>query len=389
LHGPVGQRLTEYSIPSLYAGSTLAELNTPIYISTILQGPTDGFEGRINDIHKGRGGNQKYGVGVAISGTTLIVDAYDGYSASDESHFKRTTTLSNTSITGPWHMTQEKGPTFNASFTSGSIAEIPTAWRASFGGKTHMGGIGSLSVISRTSQGPSIHAFNLADFVAGRNASSRPLVWYSESVAGCTSSTRCLMRLGAAAAWYMGGGQTQTAANTAYWMNADRINGMVIPEGYRTVLVFGTHATGKFCYGMGGNYTGSDRASSDPYLRYAPFSVVQKGDLDDGLPGISNVGDNRCPDPAGVSKGEHAYPYKAWIWAYDLNDLARVYAGEVNPYDVMPYASVELPGMDTFITTAPGILGGGYDRAGKRIFLNGTAAAGGVALRITRVFTHP
>lgn len=398
LHGTVGSRLSEFSIPTLYTGSTYATLNTPTYTAGILQGPVNAFGTQIECVRIGcPDQGTQYGVGIAISGTTLILSAYDGYGDPDLSHFRRSTTLATTTIDGPWKMTQSSGPAMPVSFTTGAMIELPAAWQSSFGGKTHIGGIGGMSIISRTSIGPSAHVFNLADLVAGGNADSKAVLFYSEHIASgtpCNSSYDCLMYLGADVAWYMEGGKTQTAANTAYFMNPDGMRGMAIPEGYRTLLVFGTHATGTFCYGLGGPYvvTGSG-SGGDPYTRYSAYSLVAEGDLDDGLsddPPISNVGDSRCADPAVYNKGEHGYPYKAWVWAYDLNDLAAAYAGTMQPYDVMPYASVELPEMDRFVTSnmQGGIMGAGHDRSGKRLIINGHAN-GGAIVRVARVYTYP
>jgi hypothetical protein len=45
-----------------------------------------------------------------------------------------------------------------------------------------------------------------------------------------------------------------------------------------------------------------------------------------------------CYDPSDGSKGVHGYPYSAYVWADDANDLASVHAGQKQPWDVTPYA---------------------------------------------------
>jgi hypothetical protein len=385
LVGPYGQKVIEVSIPAPYAGSNIGSMLT----STTLQPSRDAFEGNIALISS-LPGTQKYGDGIAISGTTLVISAFEGYGPATASHFTRSTTIATTTVNGPWKMTQATGPTLDPSFTTGSMAEIPVSHRSKFGGKTHIGGTGSLSVVSRTSYGPSLHAFNLADFVAGGNASSVPLAWYSEQPSICPVSLTCLLTLGSDVAWYADSSHLPNAANYALWLNPDNIGAIVIPEGYDTVLVFGTHSSSNFCYGVGGPYVGNNPASSDRYEKYPPNTTIQAGDIDEGVGG-EDIGDKRCYDPAGTAKGEHAYPYEAWVWAYDINDLADAYAGIVSPYDVMPYESVKLPGLETFTFGGhAGILGGGYDAAGKRIFLTGPYRQVGVATwRLIHVMTHP
>ena len=89
---------------------------------------------------------------------------------------------------------------------------------------------------------------------------------------------------------------------------------MVFPEGTRSVLFFGRHGLGKFCYGPG---------TTDQQLVGRP--------TDGGV-------DTWCHDPTSANKGTHAYPYHYYVWAYDANDLAAVKAGQKQPWEVKPYA---------------------------------------------------
>ena len=103
--------------------------------------------------------------------------------------------------------------------------------------------------------------------------------------------------------------------------------GAVFPEGTRSVLYFGRHGTGPYCYGEG----------------------------------------TVCNDPTSSSKGDHAYPYVSQVWAYDVQDLIAVKNGQKNPWDVMPYATwaFKLP----FEVTGNGRPGGvAYDPATQRVF---------------------
>src|SRR2546423_14916678 len=80
---------------------------------------------------------------------------------------------------------------------------------------------------------------------------------------------------------------------------------MVFPSGTRSVLFFGPHGLGSYCYGTGGT-----------------------------------AGD--CYDPDDGPKGIHSYPYRSQVWAYDANDLVAVKAGQKQSYQVMPYAVWQL-----------------------------------------------
>jgi hypothetical protein len=89
--------------------------------------------------------------------------------------------------------------------------------------------------------------------------------------------------------------------------------------------------------------------------------------------GTTGVGDYcygeaaACGDPSNNSKGEHAYPYKAYVWAYDANDLAAVKAGAKQPWQIVPYATWELPGISVGYD---GIGGAAYDPATRRIYVS-------------------
>ena len=109
--------------------------------------------------------------------------------------------------------------------------------------------------------------------------------------------------------------------------------------GTLTVLFFGRHGE-TFCYGTGTS--------------------------DKGLAGRRpEHGDPFCYDPMDSSKGVHGYPYSAYAWAYDANDLAAVRAGRRQPWSVKPYAVFTLPDM-------PASVGGAtIDPATGRIYVSG------------------
>jgi hypothetical protein len=113
----------------------------------------------------------------------------------------------------------------------------------------------------------------------------------------------------------------------------------VIPVGSRSLLFFGRTGTGLYRYGQG----------------------TADQNLDGQLVGAGP--DIYCYDPEDLGKGNHAYPYRGYVWAYDLNDLAAVKAGTKQPWEVVPYSTWELPEPQR----ASGVT---YDPATGRIFVS-------------------
>jgi hypothetical protein len=85
---------------------------------------------------------------------------------------------------------------------------------------------------------------------------------------------------------------------------------------------------------------------------------------------IAGDGEINCYDPTNFHKGQHAYPYRYQIWAYDLADFAAVKAGSKQPWQVEPYAvwPFELP---TPVPAATDIRIGGvaYDAQRQLLYL--------------------
>jgi hypothetical protein len=81
-----------------------------------------------------------------------------------------------------------------------------------------------------------------------------------------------------------------------------------------------------------------------------------------------------CNDPVISAKGNHAYPYKYWIWAYDAKDLVAVKNKQKDPWDVKPYATWPL---DLSPDTGSGDLQGvAYDPDSQRLYISQAGADG-------------
>lgn len=162
-----------------------------------------------------------------------------------------------------------------------------------------------LSIISRTSYGPAAFAFNPENVLG----TAQPLVYY-------TRDHQTLGSYGASGVHPVFNGST-------------RITGIVFPEGTSSVLFFGMTGVGNYCYGEAA----------------------------------------ACGDPSNSYKGEHAYPYRGYVWAYDANELAAVKSGAKEPWAVTPYATWELPQLGN-VSDNFGVAGAAYDPATGRVFVS-------------------
>ena len=91
-----------------------------------------------------------------------------------------------------------------------------------------------------------------------------------------------------------------------------------------------------------------------------------------------------CNDPSNGSKGEHAYPYRAYVWAYDANDLLAVKNGSKQPWTVTPYQTWELT-EPTDIGVDFGIGGAAYDPKTNRIYISRKPADGSPTIYVYEV----
>ena len=300
------QELGEIEIPQTLSSSSTA---------TVLQHLNDATGGRMNDVDEG---TVKLGGSLVYNGR-LIVTAYSYYDADgnqSRSHFVAANlSTAGAGVSGPFAVTGAANPRSKA----GYMGIIPEEWRALLGGPALTGNC-CLSIISASSAGPSITVFDPDDVGVVTPVPGATLLFYP-----------------------LGNATTQSGTTqNQIFVQSDVIAGVAFPPGTRSVLFFGRHGTGAYCYGPG---------TSNPSLAGQP----------------SGEGDDWCYDPAQSSKGTHAYPYRHQVWAYDANDLLEVRSGTREPWDVTPYAVWPLNEMDA--SGGAGIRGAAFDPETGRVFI--------------------
>lgn len=315
------QEVAEISIPQLRTGPVEG-----LAVATILQPPADSTDGRRSQISNIPGDNVKVG-GLLVHGGQLVTSCYVYYdgngTAARASHFTGGLTLSvQTDVRGPFKLSGA-GP----GFVGGYMATVPQAWQQALGGPA-LTGQGCIGIITRTSYGPSAFSFDPATLANGSVV--HPLVYYDD------------------AHQTLGG----YAQNNPLFGGATDLGGIAFPEKARSLLFFGRQGAGSYCYG-------------------------------EGVAGVAGPG--QCHDPSDSGKGPHSYPYRYQVWAYDALQLARVRAGTLKPWEVVPYAYWPLPLPYQNNNTLVRIIGVAYDPATTRIYM--AQASGQWPLPVLHAFT--
>jgi hypothetical protein len=315
LAGKVDQGLIgEVSIPTTGTGTTINSLPTAQLVSGPLM--LDPCGGHRTDV----GSGSDYIGGLALSNGKLLTTVYayyDGGGTANKSHF-----VSN----GSAPFTYQGGPfqvgTLGGGWVAGPMLSVPPAFAASFGAPW-LTGQSCLAVTSRTSQGPSMTAFDPAQ-LGPTAAPGKLLVGYHANTASITGQETL--------------GDWASSGNL--YNGASNYPGAVIIG--RTLLFGGRLGKGPFAYGTG---------TSNQALNGQPV-----GD-----------GSTYVYDPTDSGKGPHAYPYENELVAYDLNDLALVAAGTKKPYEIVPYAHWGLTW--PFGASQMGIGSMAFDPATNRLFI--------------------
>lgn len=161
-----------------------------------------------------------------------------------------------------------------------------------------------LSIIGRTSHGPGLFAYDPSS-----PGKAIPLVYYD------------------AAHQQLGDYSDRSRPNPAF-NGTTKITGVVIPRGGDSVFFFGSTGEGAACYGTG----------------------------------------EKCSDPSNPYSGDHAYPYRVYVWAYRVRDLAAVRTGKRRPWQVAPYYVGRVPGIGE-VTYDFGTGGATIDHRTNRVYL--------------------
>jgi hypothetical protein len=268
--------------------------------------------------------------GLLLSGTTLYFTIYNQYPSGGcppSSHWvKNSLALGTPNTDGGFVVSNTAG---GNCFINGPMTWIPSEWQPLLGNNPAITYNCATSIISSTSWGPSAFSFDPAEISSG-SASSVALQYYTSDHA----------TLGE---WNGKGGPLVFESPwDNCWQNAmvPGFRGLVLPPGTRSALYFHAQGVGTFCYG-------------DPHQ-------------------CSGCAICNCDDPVGgCAKGDHAYPYRWHIMAFDLNDWAAVAAGtkqpwEVTPYDVWPFTSDFVPWANGISNVPNG--GTTYDPVTRRIY---------------------
>lgn len=268
LVGHTYQQLTaEISIPTPVNSSNLSALPR----ATMLQPFRDAFEGRRHQVNPGDPNGHPVGGHFVYNGRLYLTafSYYDGAATQRTSHFSRPLSLSATGqLTGPVQVGNE------AHFVNGYMTGIPAEWRQLLGGPA-LTGMAGVAIAGTQSNGPSASVFDPAQIGQVSTVPATSVLGYP-----LTSPLR------------------PVESQNDVWNLTSQVRGVVFPAGTRSVLFFGRHGTGRFCYGGGAE----------------------------------------CGDPVNEDQGVHAYPYRYQVWAYDANDLVAVKNGSKVRHAVQPYA---------------------------------------------------
>ena len=360
--GPTSSvKVMEIAIPVAVDTSNTAQMNTASITQTQVD-VTEGTMGEVTGV-----GNESYFRfgGLLVYNSKLVFNGLMWYDANNDtrvSHGTHSLTLSESSFAG-WDTFWNNTKT---GYMAGPMAHVPSYAQDALGGTVLTGGAPGASIISRLSLGPAAIVIN-PDDISGRTPNTHtgvPLLYYTLS-----NPLEVVNE------------EDGTTSIHEVWNKTSYMYGMAIPNGYRTLLYFGKHGYGDFCYGAGTD--------------------------NQALHGTPNGMHEWCYDLEGWDQGDHAYPYRYQVWAYDLLDLEKVKAGTINPatgspwqpWELQPYAwwqvtfPVSLPANPLCATcTRLTVLGGvGYDSTNKIFYVPQMLAdpADYIRYPIIWKFTHP
>ena len=400
----------EFSIPTLTAITNQASLST-LQTATLLRptpNPLDPCEGgRTASGVVGEGAQYEYS-GMAVAPSSKLLFTYANRYANSQSYsvfYRRPFDLSATgSVEGPFIVID---PTYQANprWTGGWICPIPstpvggTNYQTALGGD-FLAGANGLSIINSLSDGPSAISFSSAAITAalatshsgtaqGGNSTQIILAssanatdgyyvgQYIVAASACTGARRITAYVGSTRTatiafntdgqfWDVATPTSSTTYKTTPYVSGRQLVGYVAGA---TALDNGFGAN-KYASIWGQN--GGARGMVIPNGTKSLLFIGRSGDGYNiyGTPG-GIYGGIRIFDPEQTLQSPHSYSYTGKIWAYNLDELAAVYAspGTVGFNSVKPYAvwEFELPGAGTF--GARPCQGATYDPATRILYI--------------------
>lgn len=267
-HGTGSDAFARLTLPAIGGVASILDPCVAVPNFAAVDG-TDGGERTI-------GGSMLWGDRLIVSGYAF----YDGDGDAVASHFAGPNVAG---LVGPVRVGAE-----NPGLIGGYMGTVPSAWQAAFGGPA-LTGLCCISIITRSSFGPSVSVFDPAQIGAGP-VSSATLLKYTQAIPFPADEWRVMS-----------------------------VGGVAFPSGTRSVLFVGRAGTTS-CYGIG---------TSDPALH---LTKDANGEL-------------LCYDPTASAKGYHGYPYTHRVWMYDAQHLAEVKAGTRAATSLAPAATWDLPQM--------------------------------------------
>jgi hypothetical protein len=309
------QAVAEFAIPELVDSIDLAELN-------MADDPLQPFAPILSSASGGNPQNNNKIGGILYlhgqSGPELLVNAYEYYDAPGDNTLSMLAVrdaddLANSEVDGYFQV--QGGP----GHTAGWMSPIPEPWSTVLGGSYLTGNSSGMPIISRSSVGPSAFLFDPMDIV-GKTTVSSPI------------STDKLLDFSLANPLH--DDLSNESRENDLWNHLSRaVYGVIIPE-TSTYAVFG--------------YSGGIESG-------VGYKIVQDNGHQSGGYSSFTADDNY-----------HFY----WLW--NVNDLVRVQAGELQSHEVRPYE------YGTFQTPFEGpshkLGGGAFDTSSGRIYLTAQGA---------------
>ncbi len=315
-----GITVAEITIPAAVNTTNASLLNQATY----LQSPVDPTEGRMLELWNGGDLNVQVG-GLLVDGSNLYVTGfvyYDAGGSQQLSHWRRSKNLTaGGTLQGPYSIIvcEFFGCIPGAGIVSGYMTPIPSAYQGALGG-TAITGQCCIPIITRTSYGPSALAFTPVNFPT--SVQHEMNLYYDT--------------------FHQTIGTYSGPANDLY-NGPTQVRGIVFPENTRSILFWGRHGTGDFCYGFGVN-------QNPPPVHPDP-------------------NEHNCYDPVISDKGNHAYPYHYQTWAYDVQELIDVKNHLQQQYEPTPYAFWRWPTLPFGHSTGE-FDGAAYDPNLERLYVS-------------------